>query len=396
MPKKVSGKPRKLPGVTTKLCQGCSVANPLRARICKACGGERFAPSFVRRFAKVNRQFYVQVTRRLPDDSSVAVDRLTLYKWWPVGNRATFHINSLEHWDRVKSIVDTEFARFLGWQSKREISQEIEDATKEDGRGTKAIARVVRKAGVVQQILKSLDFSTIRPEESDDLVEIIAELANAATNADKTLFDAFRKIFKEIKKSPAKAVSDLSDLLGKWTITQVTQITREVTRRLETLKLFRERLLDDRTFEIRGENSIHRVLEGAMWIVDERYWLMHSNRTLREIVGKELEATDKRFAKKRPDFVCGTAEGKLVVVELKRPSHNLAVEDLNQLETYVDILDKNSDSSVGQAILIGRRVSDELQRKKKYRGQQFKVCNYAQVLDDTENRYKNYLKGMDV
>jgi hypothetical protein len=396
MPTKKSKKLSPLPGVTTKLCQGCFVPNPLRAKRCKACGGARFAPSFVRRLAKVNRQFYVQVTRRLPDDSSVAVDRLTLYKWWPVGNRATFHINTSEHWDRVKSIVDTDFSRFLGWQSKQEISQVIEEAVKEEVRGTKAIARVTRKAGVVQTILKSLDFSSMRPEESDDLVEIIAELATAATNADKTLFDAFRKIFKEIRKSPARAVSDLSDLLGKWSITQVTQITREVTRRLETLKLFRERLLDDTTFEIRGDNSIHRVLEGAMWIVDERYWLMHSNRTLREIVGKELETTDRRFAKKRPDFVCGSSEGKLVVVELKRPSHKLDVEDLNQLETYVDILEKNSDSSVGEAILIGRRVSDELQRKKKYRGHQFKVWNYAEVLDDTENRYKNYLKGIEL
>jgi len=334
----------------------------------------------------------VQVTRSLPDGASVARDRLTLYKWWPVGNKATFHINTPEHWERVKSIVDNDFSGFLGWQTKREISQQIEKAVAEDARGTRAIARITRKAGVVQQILKSLDFSSIRIEESDDLVEIIGELANAATNADQTLFNAFRKIFRELKRSPTRAVNDLSDLLGKWTLTQVTQITREVTRRLETLKLFRERLLDDATFEIRGDNSIHRVLEGAMWIIDERYWLMHSNRTLREIVGKEMEAKDKKFEKQRPDFVCGTSGGKLVVVELKRPSHKLTVDDLNQLETYVDILEKNSNSSVGEAILMGRHVSDELQRKKKYRGHQFKVWNYAEVFDETEHRYETYLK----
>ena len=379
--------------ITTKLCQACFVENTLRAKSCKACSKDKFAPKFVRRLAKVNRQFYVQVTRRVPDDKNAdVVDRLTLYKWWPVGKRATFHINTAEHWERVKSIVEGEFATTLGWQSKQQVAQSIARVAAQENRDVRAIARITRKPEVVQDILRSLDFSSMSSENSDDLVEIISELARAATNADQTLFAAFRKIFKELRKSPSGAVSDLGDLLGKWSLTQLTQITREVTRRLDTIKLFRERLLDDSTFEIRGDNSIHRVLEGSMWIISEHYWLMHSNRTLREIVGKELEKRDREFAKKRPDFVCGAVDGKLVVVEIKRPAHTLTVDDLNQLETYVDVLEKNSDYTVREAILMGRHVSDELQRKKKYRGSQFKVKNYAEILDDTENRYKKYLQ----
>lgn len=385
---------QQLPGVSTKLCQNCFAGNPLRSIRCRKCGKDRFAPKFVRRLAKVNRQFYVQVTRSMPDKAAAPIDRLTLYKWWPVGNKATFHINSAEHWERVKSVVDSDFAATLGWHTKKEIAQVIQQAAKDDSRASRAIARATRKPEVVQDILKSLDFSLIQPENSDDLVELIAELARAATNADQTLFSAFRRVFKELRKSPSGALSDLGDLLGKWSLTQVTQITREVTRRLETMKLFRERLFDDSTFEIRGDNSIHRVLEGAMWIVNEHFWLMQSNRTLREVVGKELEERDRRFQNKRPDFVCGTVDGKLVVVEIKRPSHKLTVDDLNQLETYVDILEKNSNLSVRDAILLGRQISDELRRIKKYRGSQFKVWNYAEVLDDTENRYKNYLKDV--
>jgi RecB family endonuclease NucS len=89
-------------------------------------------------------------------------------------------------------------------------------------------------------------------------------------------------------------------------------------------------------------------------------------------------------------------DGKLVIVEIKRPSHDLSVDDLNQLETYVDIVEKNSNLAVRDAILLGRQISAELHRIKKYRGSQFKVWNYAEVFDDTENRYKKYLRSKDV
>ncbi|MEJ7792013.1 MAG: hypothetical protein WKF65_08600 [Gaiellaceae bacterium] len=47
-------------------------------------------------------------------------------------------------------------------------------------------------------------------------------------------------------------------------------MTNEVTRRVGLLTLFREQVLDERTYEITGDKSIHRLLGRAMWIVDER------------------------------------------------------------------------------------------------------------------------------
>lgn len=35
---------------------------------------------------------------------------------------------------------------------------------------------------------------------------------------------------------------------------------------MEAMTVFKSRMLDDRTYEIRGHNSIHRLLEGAMWL----------------------------------------------------------------------------------------------------------------------------------
>src|SRR5205807_1863770 len=102
-----------------------------------------------------------------------------------------------------------------------------------------------------------------------------------------------------------KATEGLSDMMEQLTLRQITAVAAEVQRRMELLALFKKRMVDDRTYEIRGDGSIHRLLEKAMWIVDERYWLMHSNESLRTIVGNDLAREDRQFERKRPDFVCG-------------------------------------------------------------------------------------------
>jgi hypothetical protein len=162
------------------------------------------------------------------------------------------------------------------------------------------------------------------------------------------------------------------------------------------LNLFKERVLDERTYEIRGDGSIHRLLEQAMWIVDERYWLMHSNSHLRTVVGKDLAKQDKRFEQQRPDFVCGSVDNKLIIIEIKRPSHTLEVDDLNQLETYVRLCNKyDDDHSTFDAYLVGNRQSDDLRETLKLRRETFKVRTYTQLIKDTERRYEGYLQALE-
>lgn len=374
-----------------KLCQKCGARNATKALSCTQCESERFAPQYVREFVALNRQFIVQITETTDEGAEKPRLRLTLYKWWP-GGRSSFHVNTPEQWEKVKGIVDGTLSPKLGWKTKQEATKELRQIAETEQQED----RVLRKIATgprVQKFLKSINFEKIAADDSEEIAEIIQELGNAASKADRTLLKRFRGVIGKLKSEPKEAVAELENLLGTWSLTQITQITRDVTSRIQHLRLFKERVLDDQTYEIRGDNSIHRVLEKSMWIIDERYWLMHSNKTLREVVGKELESEDKSFAKKRPDFVCGTVDGKIVIVELKRPSHELTIEDLNQLETYVAIVEKNTNTPISKAILMGRRISAELRSRMKYRTQVFKVFNYAEVIDKTLQRYEKYLEA---
>ena len=353
----------------------------------------RFAPIWVRNLRRINRSFAVQVTDPHPSAKSEK-PRLTLYKWWP-GGRATFNINTDVQWSEVKRIVEVDLAPHLGWQTAEEIAATAaaEDAT--DERSKEQIVGLVRRdPKFIAQVLRELNLDTIEEDDLPKLGETIGDLAEILMGVSETQRGAIRKLIKQLPMQGEKAIRDLSALMEELTAGQIAAVAGEVKRRVGLLEAFRERVLDERTYEITGDGSVHRLLEQAMWIVDERYWLMHSNRQLRTIVTKKLENEDAKYKAKRPDFVCGTVDGKLIVIEIKRPSHRLDVEDLNQLEHYVLLCQKYDETLKGyEAILVGQDETDNLSRTRKMR-RGFQVRTYTQLIDDTERRYADYLQAL--
>jgi len=178
-----------------------------------------------------------------------------------------------------------------------------------------------------------------------------------------------------------------AELLEEIKLHDVNSFAEIVNTRIQKLDFFKSIAKNPKTYEIRGDNSIHRFLELNMWILDERYWLMHSNEQLRTIIGEEIESDPK----KRPDFVCGQIGEKLIIVEIKRPSHSLATKDLNQLENYLKIIEKHfTDYKNFEAYLVGHSISDDLLKTKKYRSSDFKIKTYTDFIADVEKRYAEF------
>ena len=50
----------------------------------------------------------------------------------------------------------------------------------------------------------------------------------------------------------------------------------------------------------------------------------------------------------------------------------------------------------GKLNFNGRKVSEELRRRIRYRGQQFKIKTFTELIGDTERRYSEYLKELDM
>lgn len=377
-----------------KLCQKCSREVGLNTKTC-ICGSVKFAPTFVKKIEKLNRQFFVQVTEPNKDlykDKKAPDKRVTLYKWWP-GGKSSLHINTVEEWNKIKQIIDERLSRFLNWKSKIEILAQIQNSEKQEKKSVRQVENLTKNyPEFIRNVLKKVDYSKIDPKNAFELGQIVNDLTDVLSKTDEGFGIAFKNIIKQLPKQPKRALEDLDELLKTWSLKQITSLSSQVINRLETLKLFKERILDDKTYEIMGDNSIHRILESSMWMIDERYWLLHSNETLRKIIENELPKKDKKYSKLRPDFVCGTVDNKLIIVELKRPSHALTIEDLNQAETYLAIIEEHgSKFSSSEVYLVGRKIDDDLNRKIKYRASSFKIKTFSDIIDDTEKRYKEFI-----
>src|SRR3990172_5003790 len=324
----------------TKICDKCGHPNPATASKCSACNSSRFAPSWVSHLRRVNRNFAVQITTPSEEYETDITQPLPLHKWWP-GGAATFNINTSAQWSEVKRIVDEQLSPYLGWQTKQELASRISLKIREGDKASEEFKTLASQdPHLLTDLLKSIDLDKVITDDYEQIVEAVTDIASIYLQADESLRQAILRLVKKLPSEGKQAIFALADLMESLTLAQITAVTSEVRRRLGLLATFKDRALDDRTYEIQGDNSIHRLLESAMWIIDDRYWLMHSNATLRTVIGRELAKKDKKFEKKRPDFVCGAVDNKLVIVELKRPSHQLAVDDLNQLERYVVIAEE--------------------------------------------------------
>ena len=376
---------------TYKVCNKCGTNNPLNARECKECESDKFAPSWVLEKRCINRQVSVEVTKSNPKYGE-STERITLSKWWP-GDSTTFHIPSMAQWEKIESIINNELAPLVGWKKKKEIIKDIKDAKT----GEKELNRLIKShPDILQKIVSAIDPKKVGKDDINNIIEIFGEISDALTNANAGFREAFLNVIKKLPKQKQRALEDLELLLKGWSLQIVTNVAQQVRARIETIELFEKQILDEKTFEIKGKNSIHRILERAMWLIDERYWLMHSNKALRTFIGDEMSKRDKKkYGSKRPDFVCGTVGNKLIILELKRPSHTLNVDDLNQIETYTVIAEDYKNFSSYEAYLIGTKEDEELRRRLKRRSSAFRVLHYADIIDKTKQRYHDFMKTIE-
>lgn len=377
-----------------KVCSKCNFANnPEKIEACKECGSDKFEPEWIKAKQSLTRNASVQITKSNPAYGK-SEDRLTLYKWWP-GGRATFHITKPGHWEQIKEIIDTKFLDILGWETSSKIKESLMVGEKKDKQNA-ANSTIDQHPQILKEILNNVDINSLSKKDFQSFSDALIEISEIVHGANAGFREAFLSVIKKLPKQKQRALEDLDNLLKNWELNIITNVSNQVKSRLDTIDLFEERIQDPKTLEINGDNSIHRILEKSMWLIDEKYWLLISNKTIRTYIGNELSKTDKKkYGKKRPDFVCGNIGDQLILLELKRPSHELTVDDLNQLETYVTLAEKYKSFTSYRAYLVGSKISDDLKNRMKHRSSSFKVLFYSDIIDNVRQRYKEYLDSVE-
>jgi hypothetical protein len=230
----------------------------------------------------------------------------------------------------------------------------------------------------------------------DYIFDLLRVIDKAILGSSERVRTAFKEVVEKISSEDAKSMQELSDLMGKYNLFQITSVTNLVKYRLDTINNLETMIHDERTYEIKTDNSIHRLLEKNMWLIDEQYWIAQSNKSLRNFIGAEIEKTHSDFKNKRPDFACVDFENKLIILELKRPSIELRKDALDQAEMYLRVIKKYKTESYKNinVIVLGNKISSEAYEIVDLR-KGVEIKTYEDFLSKTRKRYKSYLDAVE-
>ncbi|MGH2682727.1 MAG: hypothetical protein ACRDIX_05790 [Actinomycetota bacterium] len=266
---------------------------------------------------------------------------------------------------------------------------------------TKEVKRVLSRLPEAAEAIPKRERKKL-PERIADLVErqgadfafdLLSSVDAAIPKGQKRIQVAFQDVIKRLAKEPAKALDELTDLMEEWNLLQVTALVNILVSRINTIDTLEDLVLDDNTYELKGDKSIHRTLEKSMWLLNDEYWIAQSNRSLRKIIGQELAKSDRKYAKNRPDFACVDLVGKRpVLVEIKRPSVEIKKPEVDQAELYLRLIRKHQGQKKNPLIyLIGRKISDEARELADMRDYPV-LWTYQDMIENARRRYQEYLR----
>jgi hypothetical protein len=346
----------------------------------------------VRALRSVDRSFFVQVNE--PHEESESTTPVLSFYRSRRGGYSTLSIYEQSHWERVKEIVDSEFLERLGWVPKQELAAVLGGNGKaSNGSEAKTVlAKDPRLLLTIAETLAASPLAELDLASLDDASERIATLAGKVEDARGV---ATRDAIEGVSEDRRTGVQQLARLIEDQAHGEHIAANLELRRRVGVLELLKERLHDERSYKIVNYRSaIHRLLEQAVWIFDERYRLLGDSKELRTALDRAVVANDRPYAKKPPDFACAVYDGHLFVAFVKSPQSELSVADLDQLEQQITICRALGTFDSFEAILVGEQVSKDLQETMELRDDTFQVKTYAEIVDEPLRRYSARLEAL--
>lgn len=206
--------------------------------------------------------------------------------------------------------------------------------------------------------------------ETDERVEPVVSVVLDAFERDE-----YWQVLQKIDEAKGGDVEVFADALQLFGILDLALISRQAEYRKRVLDSLDELVGNSSTLE----KTVHQVFEANLWVFGQDHALVSSNQTLGKViedyVGREFSG---ERANKRPDlFLAERLSGGFLLVEFKRPSHDLTREDEAQAAKYRDDLSRSLGKQV-DVLLLGRKRS--LDVNPQYDTPQFKALGYSAVV----------------
>ena len=224
--------------------------------------------------------------------------------------------------------------------------------------------------------------NNLSDENAIVIIEFISRLAET---------ESMLQIIEKINDADSKDLEKLSKLLDEWGIYELTEVATLIKNRLKVIRKINEMINDPITKEF---PDMHRVLENNLWILNDSYKLFSSNRQLKTILDKEVLSKYQEHSEKRPDVICNSLLNNYLVIELKRPSYKITVDDYPQVMLYNNILKSNFPNAEKlDCYLIGKEYDSTMSKEPTMQGKvTIYLRSYNEIIEEAKKRYEEVLK----
>lgn len=234
--------------------------------------------------------------------------------------------------------------------------------------------RSKREQKVAQRMVKLLvDVEELEPEAARPLLEIVKSSVETA---------AFQELVEAFEEKPS--VASLLQLFDEWRVIEA----REHLQLAEGRRSALDQLASYMKTGALEVQQIQPLIEKNLWLVEPRWTVAHAQPTYSQLLRKHCKEKAGLATKdRRLDIMGVTNGGELTVLELKRPERTLNIDDLNQLESYVDWARDNIANGSGpdaptsvRGLIIGGKIAPGTNRKvERMAGHDMRAQTYADL-----------------
>jgi len=314
---------------------------------------------------------YAEVTALDPLEKKEEIDEFTI-----ITSRDGFNKSSKKY-QAYKKIIETiliEICKKLEKKYREERKKKFANRMKNE---------IVGSPAGFLEFIENLNFENIDEDTQDYIFDFLKRITRLKEGI---------VIIDELKKASDEDIKKIAGLLQKWGLQEVALIVEIIKGRLEALEKFDEIVENDASLELK---DIHPVLEKNLWLLDDNYRLYASNESIKKHVEKKILAKYKGKENKRPDLICKKLLEKVVIIELKRPSHKINEADLAQVLSYKKLIREHTPSAKYIDVFLLGNNYDESVRDKDLEKSNIFLYSFSEIVDSAKRRYDEILKILE-
>ena len=215
--------------------------------------------------------------------------------------------------------------------------------------------------------------------------------------------DSFeQQVFQEMVASLPEQPEDakLIEIFEEWGFIEAREILRIVKGRISTIEQFMKFVKEN----AKEKPTIHNFFKEWPWILDPTWTKWSDEVYFSQLLRDEFPDDDLDEPNRRIDFVCIGAGDTVHIVELKRPSHKINAEDIEQLIRYVGFIKRRLGTAQENryrdisGYLIGGEESDDYltQEKKSLLGSgRMYIRTYDSLITTAQRLHDDFRKKLE-